>query len=81
MLKREVMELAAQGQGCLGKASPDEPVFILRAQDCFAPDIIENWANCVVSANGGPTDKSRKAKALAHQMRAWQEWNTSKVPD
>ena len=79
--KREVIELANEGQGCLGKAGFDEPVFILRAQDRFAPDVIEAWAGKVEMAKGGQTDKSRKARALAHQMRAWQALHSCKVPD
>ena len=38
-------ELAAVGKGCLGKAADDEPVFILRAQDMLAADLVDKWAN------------------------------------
>jgi hypothetical protein len=77
--KREAIELANAGRGCLGRAALDEPVFILRAQDKFAPDLVENWANFVERARGTATEKTRKARALAHQMRAWQELNLVKV--
>src|ERR1700730_449746 len=40
-------ELAAKGEGCLGKAADDEPVFILRAQDIFAPDLVREWADLI----------------------------------
>jgi hypothetical protein len=79
--KAEVIEQANQGQGCLGKAHPSEPVFILRAQDRFAPDLLEAWASKVEIAKGTQTEKARRARALAHEMRAWQVMNTSKVPD
>lgn len=79
--KAEAIKQANEGQGCLGKAAMDEPVFILRAQDRFAPDLVEAWAQKVLGAKGTVTEKVRRAQALAHQMRAWQVLNTSKVPD
>jgi hypothetical protein len=82
-------EMAATGKGCLGKAADDEPVFVLRGKDRFAPDIVEAWANKVelatVNMISEAADKSRgkikEARALAHTMRAWQAMNTSKTPD
>lgn len=70
-------ELAAQGKGCLGKAKPDEPVFILRAQDVLAADLVDAWAT---QANllGCPWDKVREARELAKAMR---EWPGRKSPD
>ena len=79
--KAQVIELANEGKGCLGKAALDEPVFVLRAQDKFAPDLLESWSHKVDVAKGCATEKGRKARALAHQMRAWQEMNSCKVPD
>lgn len=63
-------ELATQGKGCLGKAADDEPVFILRAQDAEAADLVELWA---IRAQRGGThpDKVREAHDLAEAMRAW----------
>ncbi len=84
-------QMAAAGLGCLGRAADDEPVFILRAKDRFAPELVENWAALVeratsatVSGTGtveGSRAKIKEARALAHNMRAWQEMNTSKTPD
>ncbi len=70
-------ELAAQGKGCLGKAADDEPVFILRAQDMLAADLVDQWAT---HANlvGCNWDKVREAKQLAQAMR---EWPRRKNPD
>ncbi len=75
--------------GCFHNAREDEPIFVLRAKDKFAPELIEAWASKVDAAvhriASSEADKSREkakyARALAHQMRAWQEINTSKVPD
>lgn len=77
-------ELAAQGLGSLGKAADDEPVFILRAQDVFAPALIEAWANHLIphrANNPGTRQKITDARALAESMRAWQDTHGKKVPD
>ncbi len=87
--KREALTQAASGLGCLGKARDDEPVFILRAQDRFAPQLVEEWARlvddnvrfAVSEAADNSKRKASRARALAHQMRAWQELNKSKTPD
>lgn len=75
--------------GCFHNSSDDEPIFVLRAKDKFAPELIEEWAIKVEWAVSGTVsqeadksrDKVKYARALAHQMRAWQELNTSKIPD
>ena len=61
-------ERAARGEGCLGKAADDEPVFILRAQDALAADLVELWGIRARSA-GCPVDKVREANDLADEMR------------
>lgn len=70
-------ELASQGKGCLGKADDNEPVFILRAQDALAADLVELWA---IRANSAGTthDKVREAHDLADDMR---RWHKRKIPD
>jgi hypothetical protein len=74
---REVREAAARGEGCLGKAADDEPVFVLRGRDLLAPDLVEKWA---IDANAVkcPWDKVREAKEIAQLMR---EWPGRKNPD
>lgn len=75
--------------GCFHNAREDEPIFVLRAKDVFAPAIVDEWADRVAEAVSGvastEADASRRkvkyARALAHQMRAWQAVNTSKIPD
>lgn len=69
-LARIERELAAQGKGCLGKAAAEEPVFILRAQDSLAADLVETWAIRAKSL-GCTWDKVREAFDLAEQMRRW----------
>jgi len=78
--KQQEMLMMQAGEG-LAKVGDGEFVFILRAQDKFAPTVVEHWADRVQAAKGAATPKVREARALAHQMRAWQELNTSKVPD
>ncbi len=89
MIKSDVIKLANDGQGCLGKARSDEPLFILRAQDKFAPELIEKWAekveaahfNSISEKSDRAKEKVKRARALAHTMRAWQELNCRKIPD
>jgi len=75
--KAEELANANCGVGCLGKAAPDEPVFILRAQDVLAARLVEEWA--VLADNlGCPQSKVNEAFELAHRMR---EWPNRKNPD
>ena len=70
-------ENARVGKGCLGKASPDEPVFILRGQDDLAEDLVEEWA-IRAHVNGCGDDKVNEALELAEKMR---QWEPQKYPD
>jgi hypothetical protein len=38
---------------CLNSAEPDEPVFVLRADDVNAPKTIRNWASHYFDEKGG----------------------------
>jgi hypothetical protein len=68
-----------------------EPTFTLRAKDRFAPTAIEAWArevematrNIVSGTEGvdATREKIKSARALAHDMRAWQERHGCKIPD
>lgn len=68
---------------------PAEPTFTVRAQDRFAPDVLEFWANqverAVHNSVGDKADASRRKVALArskaHMMRAWQAVHYCKIPD
>ncbi len=66
--------------GCFAKAAADEPVFVLRAKDVFAPAMIRLWATAARAA-GTPADKTNAALNTADQMEAWQKQHGSKVPD
>jgi hypothetical protein len=79
----ETICAADHGMGCLGKAAPDEPVFVLRAQDKFAPVLVRLWASLVLNETsaGGNTDKAQQAEMIAHEMSIWQMENKKKLPD
>lgn len=62
---------------CLAKVHPDEPIFILRAQDTEAADLVELWA-IRAKAAGCHNDKTREAMDTAEEMRAWPK---QKKPD
>lgn len=78
--KREVVEQLARGEGCLGKADDDEPIFVLRAQDVFAPSLVESWAMRVRRLDPD-AEKSRSAYKVADAMLKWQANHKTKVPD
>ena len=64
---------------------PDEPVFVLRAKDVYAPSAIVAWSGLVAAPLGGKpasdesTVKAVRARHLAEEMRKWQEKNYLKV--
>jgi len=74
---KDEIEMAKSGKGCLGKAHPDEPVFILRAQDSLAAALVLEWADRA-ELLGCPFEKIVEARALAAAMFAWP---TRKFPD
>lgn len=55
---------------CFNKAKDDEPIFVLRAQDRIAPNVIDMWCEFAECAGVGPA-KIQEARHLAEQMRAW----------
>mgnify|MGYP001593998333 CR=1 FL=1 len=65
----------------LQNVKDDEPIFVLRAQDFLAPDLVEFWAQRA-EIHGSPHGKIAEARAVAAEMRAWQqEHGGGKVPD
>lgn len=70
----------------LSKVGEDEPIFVLRAQDSLAPDIIRAWALNLHARCGKPIHyvddclnrKVKEAMALANEMEAWPN---RKLPD
>jgi len=63
------------------KIGKDEPVFLLRAQDKFAPMVVNLWCALVASAGKNPTLAEHVAKTVIHPMKEWQKENKSKTPD
>lgn len=69
----------------------NEPVFVLRAQDLFAPSTVGVWAALCLAQNAVDKDgnplhpetlaKGDRAMELSKQMRKFQEQHGCKVPD
>lgn len=74
---KQERERAMRGEGCLGKAADDEPVFILRGQDVHAAGLVRDWAD-LAEGTKCPPEKISEARELARQM---QNWRTRKHPD
>lgn len=73
---KELREATLRGEGPLAKAHDDEPVFLLRAQDHHAAELVDKWAIWtsinVPSAGGNQLYKKvSEAKQIADRMRAW----------
>lgn len=76
---------------CLNKADDDEPIFVLRAQDILAPDIVDEWATrmnmahaCRAMSNETRDrleGKIRAARKCADHMRVWAAKHGAKLPD
>ena len=63
-----------------GLIPEDEPVFLLRAQDLVAPQIVDAWA-LSASAMGAKKDIVQAAFHQAGEMRRWQSTGYKKIPD
>jgi hypothetical protein len=61
----------------LDNVGPNEPIFVLRAQDEIAPIVIRAWA-AIAENRGTPAAKVADARAIADVMEAWPH---RKVPD
>lgn len=62
-------------------ARTGEPVFVLRAQDIFAPDTLRFWAGQLEMNSGPNHPKVIEANRLADDMEAWQKDQHRKIPD
>jgi hypothetical protein len=69
--KQSELELLRRGEGCLGRAALDEPIFILRAKDPAAALVVRIW--CQIAEGQGLHEHSKitEAMELAVQMEAW----------
>jgi len=57
-----------------------EPVFLLRAQDVTAPEVVEYWAYKAKHA-GASLEVVKSAREQAEAMRRWQRNFDMKIPD
>lgn len=80
-LAKAEREMAARGEGCLGKAKDDEPVFILRAQDKAMPAALHVWIDLVACYTGQDNPKVVEARAFLDSVYKWQAENPTKYPD
>lgn len=67
------MKMANKKDGipCYDKASDEEPLFVLRAQDLLGPEMVREWAHRAASL-GTPQEKVEEALHCADQMEGWQ---------
>lgn len=63
-----------------GKIAQDEPVFLLRAKDRTAPQILDEWAR-LQRFFGGDMRLADMATEHAKLMREWQAKNGCKLAD
>jgi hypothetical protein len=54
---------------CLEKVKPGEPIFVLRAQDMSAPDIVRAWT--AANWHRISFEKAEEAMLCAAAMEAW----------
>ena len=59
----------------------DEPVFLLRGQDKFAPAVVGFWANLAGEHMGASKDIVIAAREQAERIREWQKTHKVKLPD
>ena len=75
------MATKTQGCSCYDKAAPDEPIFVLRAKDVLAPEVIQVWAH-LAEERGVKKEKVAEARLVAIDMAQWAKMHGgSKVPD
>lgn len=79
--KKEVLDAANRGEGCLGKAADDEPVFVLVGKDAFAPSAIHTWITKVSEYAPGRGGKIDDANAVFGAILDWQGKHPTKIPD
>jgi hypothetical protein len=70
--KSETLEMLARGEGCLGHAADDEPVFVLRAHDKTFAATIFIWAILQRLLGSTAHAKIGEAEQIAHAGREWQ---------
>lgn len=77
MTAKELREATLRGEGPLAKAADDEPVFLLRAQDNLAAEIVGKWATLYsvtvpsIDVESKAAIKLAEAKQISEAMAAW----------
>jgi hypothetical protein len=62
-----------------GKIPGDEPVFLLRAQDVYAPSTLRYYAKLL--EEDGNTEMAEELRVHARQMVVWQKSVRVHIPD
>lgn len=74
MIKRlELLNL----ETCLNKAAPDEPIFVLRAEDAVAAQTVRLWATMAFGLH--EPEKIWQAMELANEMDKWRSEHQAPV--
>ena len=63
-----------------GLIAEDEPVFLLRAKDKFAPEVVAYWAS-LLQREGTQPEMADMAMQHSRAMKDWQHINGKKTPD
>jgi hypothetical protein len=84
--KKNALDEAARGEGCLGKARDDEPVFIVVGDDVTMPHVLRDWAMRVkqIALNRGEPVPAKvdEAYRFANEVAVYQHnRDTVKLPD
>jgi len=64
-----IKSLELKGPSCLTKAADNEPLFVLRANDELAPDIVREWAKRYRRQKIGEAIALRQPFTLTDQQR------------
>lgn len=79
--KKEVLEMALRGEGCLGKAKDDEPVFVLVGDDMLAVSTIQYWLHRMMMFKHASSVKVDDANETIKAFQVWGGKHGTKVPD
>ncbi len=75
MLKKDEM---TNPNSCLNKAAPDEPVFVLRANDPLAAGVVQAWRLRAIKRGLHEPAKIEEAFKLIEEMNVWRKARKAK---
>jgi hypothetical protein len=83
MLKKDEL---ADPNSCLNKSAADEPIFVLRAQDILASDIILKWADMYRRLHAPAGAWKSERHRLKHNealdiVDKFERWRERRIPD